>query len=198
MTLRNLNNKCIYPLLYAASIAIATAQCTNSIFGTNCRSMARKNLTDLIRGSAQTYPVQPHPLGNTKPQQQQRPTKYFNNSTTSKYFKAITPPPVVGSEQQQQPPLPRFYSQGKTSPTGTPKQGSPRTSPGLLARHYAGCKFSEPPAPAMLPLPPQHWTLTQSSAYIMAPTDGTAHLFALSHQQQCLTQQLKVLLKVQA
>lgn len=191
-----LNNKCIYPL-YAASIAIA--QCTNNIFGTNCRSMARKNLTDLIKGSAQT--VQPHPLGNSKPQQQQqqRPTKYFNNnSTTSKYFKAITPPPVVGSEQQQQPPLPRFYSQGKTSsPTGTPKQGSPRTSPGLLARHYAGCKFSEPPAPAMLPLPPQHWTLTQSSAH-MAPTDGTAQLFALSHQQQCLTQQLKVLLKVQA
>lgn len=70
---------------------------------------------------------------------------------------------------------------------------SPRTSPGLLAGHYAGCKWNEPPLPSALPLPPQHWMM-QTSLSVLHP-----HRFVKgSVQQPDIAQQLKVLLKVQA
>lgn len=67
---------------------------------------------------------------------------------------------------------------------------SPRTSPGLLAGHYAGCKWTEPPLPSALPLPPQHW---------MQTSRPVVHLFSKEKTEQPdIAQQLKVLLKVQA
>lgn len=67
---------------------------------------------------------------------------------------------------------------------------SPRTSPGLLAGHYAGCKWTEPPSPSALPLPPRHWM--QSSHTVLHP-------FSLEKPKQPdIAQQLKVLLKVHA
>lgn len=66
----------------------------------------------------------------------------------------------------------------------SPRQKSPkprvsRGSPTILG-HYAGAKFSDPPAPAALPPPPPHWTLA-----------GPERLDYQSHQ-------LKLLLNVQA
>lgn len=70
-------------------------------------------------------------------------------------------------------------------------RSSPRTSPGLLAGHYAGCKFSEPPLPSALPLPPQHWMQTTTRT-LQLPF----HLNKSNHSD--VAQQLKMLLKVQA
>lgn len=67
---------------------------------------------------------------------------------------------------------------------------SPRTSPGLLAGHYAGCKFSEPPSPSALPLPPKHWMQTSRSVRLPLCTTKSDHIDMAS--------QLKILLKVQA
>lgn len=67
---------------------------------------------------------------------------------------------------------------------------SSRTSPGLLAGHYAGCKFSEPPSPSALPLPPQHWM--QATRSVRLPF----HSMKSDHND--VANQLKVLLKVQA
>lgn len=67
---------------------------------------------------------------------------------------------------------------------------SPRTSPGLLAGHYAGCKWTEPPSPSALPLPPRHW---------MQSPHGVLHSFSIEKPKQPdIAQQLKVLLKVNA
>ncbi|CAH0559408.1 unnamed protein product [Brassicogethes aeneus] len=82
---------------------------------------------------------------------------------------------------------------GTVSPTTPPRRQSPtgsispnlRTSPG----HYAGCKFSEPPLPSALPLPPQHWMQAPHTANILP--------FCATKSEQ-LAHQLKVLLKVQA
>ncbi|KAG5875387.1 hypothetical protein JTB14_023361 [Gonioctena quinquepunctata] len=76
------------------------------------------------------------------------------------------------------------------SPQGSNQGSSPRTSPGLVAGHYAGCKFSEPPLPSALPLPPQHWM--QSSRTLRLPF----HPVVSDHRD--VTQQLRMLLKVQA
>lgn len=79
------------------------------------------------------------------------------------------------------------------SSTASSQGSSPRTSPGLLAGHYAGCKWTEPPLPSALPLPPQHWMM-QTSRAVLHP-----HLYPKnSVQQPDIAQQLKVLLKVQA
>ncbi|KAK3925077.1 Proline-rich nuclear receptor coactivator 2 [Frankliniella fusca] len=64
----------------------------------------------------------------------------------------------------------------------SPKNITPRSSPSLGC-HYAGAKFSEPPSPDTLPKPPTHWNMTQFS-----PKD----------QYLEISQQLKMLLKVQA
>ncbi|XP_018574856.1 proline-rich nuclear receptor coactivator 2 [Anoplophora glabripennis] len=78
-------------------------------------------------------------------------------------------------------------------PSGEPQgslRSSPRTSPGLLAGHYAGCKFSEPPSPSALPLPPQHWMQTTTRT-LQLPF----HSNKSDHND--VAQQLKLLLKVQ-
>lgn len=67
---------------------------------------------------------------------------------------------------------------------------SPRISPGLSAGHYAGCKFSEPPLPSTLPLPPQHWMQTTRSVRLS--------FHSAKSDRNDVAQQLKVLLKVQA
>lgn len=98
-------------------------------------------------------------------------TVYFNNSSPKiddKVFSRLSPsrtPPSAGSP-------------------GT----SPRMSPGVLAGHYAGCKWSEPPLPSALPRPPQHWM----------PTSSVKHVFRPEKPEQPNAYQLKVLLKVQA
>lgn len=76
------------------------------------------------------------------------------------------------------------------SPRMSPSR-SPRTSPGLVAGHYAGCKWTEPPLPSALPLPPKHWMQTTSAS----------HSGIFSYGKKCqedIAMQLKVLLKVQA
>lgn len=80
------------------------------------------------------------------------------------------------------------------SPTSSPQGSlgsSPRTSPGLLAGHYAGCKFSEPPSPSALPLPPKHWM--QTNRAVRLPFHSS-----IKSDYSDVAQQLKVLLKVQA
>lgn len=83
------------------------------------------------------------------------------------------------------------------SPVRSPvPEPSPRSSPGLLARHYAGCKFTEPPSASALPLPPQHW-MQNNQRSVMLPFQ-TATIPCARDQHHNFTQQLKLLLKVQA
>ncbi|CAG9863972.1 unnamed protein product [Phyllotreta striolata] len=69
-----------------------------------------------------------------------------------------------------------------------------RTSPGLTGGFYAGCKFSEPPLPSALPLPPKHWTQTGRPSNLAFHNSTSA----LASEHKDVTQQLKLLLKVQA
>lgn len=77
----------------------------------------------------------------------------------------------------------------KQSPRASPsKEGSTRSSP-TIGGHYAGAKFSEPPAPTSLPKPPIHWTsLMTGPLTIRERIDSSLDV---SHQ-------LKILLNVQA
>lgn len=92
----------------------------------------------------------------------------------------------------------KSISSGDASPQhqgGSSPSTSPRTSPGLLAGHYAGCKFTEPPLPSALPPPPQHW--------MQAPHHGAAvfhhqTIAFVKQEPEQLAHQLKILLKVQA
>lgn len=74
------------------------------------------------------------------------------------------------------------------TPTGTTP---PRTSPGLLAGHYASCKFTEPPSPSALPLPPLHWMQTTR---VVLPLRSCSSV----EEPEKLVRELKILLKVQA
>ena len=76
----------------------------------------------------------------------------------------------------------------KPSPRASPsKEGSIIRSSPTIGSHYAGAKFSEPPAPTSLPKPPLHWTSLMSG-----PLTGRVDKFHdVSHQ-------LKILLNVQA
>lgn len=77
----------------------------------------------------------------------------------------------------------------KPSPRASPsKEGSLRSSP-TIGGHYAGAKFSEPPAPTSLPKPPLHWTSLMS---------GPLNIRERVDQSHDITHQLKILLNVQA
>lgn len=109
-----------------------------------------------------------------------RSVKYPNNA---KCLSGTSPPKGEQIATQRLSPV------RVPSSTANSQGSSPRTSPGLLAGHYAGCKWTEPPLPSALPLPPQQWMVQ------------TSHHFANrgnSIQQPDIAQQLKVLLKVQA
>ncbi|XP_018328291.1 proline-rich nuclear receptor coactivator 2-like [Agrilus planipennis] len=73
--------------------------------------------------------------------------------------------------------------------TSDSQGSSPRTSPGLLAGHYAGCKWVEPPLPSALPPPPQHW---------MQKMSINCKFTKEASQPSDFTRQLKMLLNVQA
>lgn len=79
-------------------------------------------------------------------------------------------------------PVPIPVSRSASGPS-SPRDGSPRSSPSL-AYHYAGAKFSEPPSPDVLPKPPMHWNMMALSPR--------------KDQYQEISQQLKMILKVQA
>lgn len=105
---------------------------------------------------------------------QQRSVKNLNNDAKS-------PVKIAGGDRGDRVP--------------SPTANNPRTSPGLLAGHYAGCKWSEPPLPSALPLPPQHWMLKQQQQRVPSKGDSNNNCVA---QPTDIAQQLKVLLKVQA
>ncbi|KAK9747395.1 hypothetical protein QE152_g5340 [Popillia japonica] len=114
------------------------------------------------------------------------------NSSNTKYFKTISPTPTKNETRK---------TANQSNMTSSPTRGqsplkSPRTSPGLLAGHYAGCKFTEPPLPSALPPPPKHWTMQMQH-----PTRTTTTMFkpeVPELQKLDIAHQLKVLLKVQA
>ncbi|XP_050297194.1 proline-rich nuclear receptor coactivator 2-like [Anthonomus grandis grandis] len=81
----------------------------------------------------------------------------------------------------------------RRSPSRSP---SPRSSPGLIAGFYAGCKFTEPPSASALPLPPEHWMESKKS--VISPFQVINYPSAANQCHHDFTQQLKLLLKVQA
>nr|CAH7748509.1 unnamed protein product [Callosobruchus chinensis] len=109
------------------------------------------------------------------------------------YQNRTSPSKVGSSYQQQQGVQPRQRQPSMSSAKASPS--SPRTSPGLLAGHYAGCKFSEPPSPSQLPLPPKHWTQTNGARQVRVPFHAA---LKADHHLADGAQQLKMLLKVQA
>lgn len=108
------------------------------------------------------------------------PNKYPNNNNNN--AKSARCSPAIKSPERGHSP---------NHPNGT--SSSPRTSPGLLAGHYAGCKFSEPPLPSALPLPPQHWMQQPNCNTSMTLSPSIKH-----HPEMDIAHQLKILLKVQA
>lgn len=124
-------------------------------------------------------------------QQQQRTVKY----SSTKYFKTISspPPPPLRCDNERLISPVRIISTSPNNNNNKSQGSSPRTSPGLLAGHYAGCKFTEPPLPSALPLPPQHW-MQQNQSHVLrtyVKKEKNTDLPDIAHQ-------LKVLLKVQA
>lgn len=98
------------------------------------------------------------------------------------------------TNRNQSPPSAVMKSPERVqTPSSGGSNSSPRTSPGLLAGHYAGCKFSEPPLPSALPLPPQHWMQQQQQQQNLKKQHPIKH-----HPEMDIAHQLKVLLKVQA
>ncbi|KAF7273941.1 proline-rich nuclear receptor coactivator 2 A-like [Rhynchophorus ferrugineus] len=96
-------------------------------------------------------------------------------------------------------PTPQDSPVHNKSPRQSPVRGteSSRRSPlGVLAGHYAGCKFTEPPSASAVPLPPLHWMQAKKS--VMLPFNAATSVPSAMNQHLDFTQQLKLLLKVQA
>lgn len=153
-----------------------------------------------IEGRNPTYFPQPSPpmVYNTR--------TFSAAADNKKYRSKVQTTPITSSQLRGTKP---FIDNKvlRLSPTSSlsPGSTSPRTSPGLLCGHFAGGKWSEPPSPCDVPIPPQQWT----QLFASAKTTASIAIQKQMPSRQCyskrtdfamhdVAQHLKMLLKVQA